>query len=186
MFLVFVICPPKRATWINAACRLLAIGRSVQIVVNGVTTTEMIQEFSVADRNLRNLRVDVSRWQLFCDEHGRFRPNYTGYNRGMNKTKERLTRWVQHCFLSARAATKCRGFEKPLTPFYHLIEDEKQIGLWLDQGISTPLSTNKSLELEFHERLDEGASNLFEYFFQGGVAFRLKPWFTIIPIYRYQ
>jgi hypothetical protein len=48
----------------------------------------MIQEFSVADRNLRNLRVDVSRWQLFCDEHGRFRPNYTGYNRGMNKTKE--------------------------------------------------------------------------------------------------
>ena len=29
-------------------------------------------------------------------------------------------------------------------------------------------------------------SNLFEYFVQGGVAFRLRPWFTLIPIYRYQ
>jgi hypothetical protein len=65
-------------------------------------------------------------------------------------------------------------------------EDEKQIGLWLDQGISTNLSPNKSLDMEFHERLDEGASNLFEYFVQGGVAFRLRPWFTLIPIYRYQ
>jgi hypothetical protein len=65
-------------------------------------------------------------------------------------------------------------------------EDEKQIGLWLDQGVSTPLSSNKSLEIEVHERLDEGASNLFEYFFQGGVAFRVRPWFTVIPIYRYQ
>ena len=65
-------------------------------------------------------------------------------------------------------------------------EDEKQVGLWLDQGISTPFSSNKSLDVEFHERLDEGASNLFEYFVQGGVAFRLRPWFTLIPIYRYQ
>ncbi len=65
-------------------------------------------------------------------------------------------------------------------------EDEKKIGLWLDQGVSTPLSPDKSLEVEFHERLDEGASNLFEYFVQGGVAFRLRPWFTLIPIYRYQ
>jgi hypothetical protein len=65
-------------------------------------------------------------------------------------------------------------------------EDEKQIGLWLDQGISTPLSANKSLDVEFHERFDEGASNLYEYFVQGGVAFRLRPWFTLIPIYRYQ
>jgi hypothetical protein len=65
-------------------------------------------------------------------------------------------------------------------------EDEKQVGLWLDQGISTPLSTNKSLEIEFHQRLDEGASNLFEYFFQGGIAFRPRPWLTVIPIYRYQ
>jgi Protein of unknown function (DUF2490) len=65
-------------------------------------------------------------------------------------------------------------------------EDEKQIGLWLDQGISTGLSANKSLDVEFHERLDEGASNLFEYFVQGGIAFRLRPWFMLIPIYRYQ
>ena len=65
-------------------------------------------------------------------------------------------------------------------------EDEKQIGLWLDQGVSTGLSANKSLEVEVHERFDEGASNFFEYFFQGGVAFRLRPWITVIPSYRYQ
>jgi hypothetical protein len=65
-------------------------------------------------------------------------------------------------------------------------EDEKQFGLWLDQGISVGLSANKSLEVEFHQRLDEGASNLYEYFFQGGVAFRLRPWLSVLPIYRYQ
>jgi hypothetical protein len=65
-------------------------------------------------------------------------------------------------------------------------ENEKQVGLWLDQGISTGLSTTKSLEAEFYERFDEGASHLFEYFVQGGVGFRLRPWFTLIPIYRYQ
>src|ERR1700756_116814 len=65
-------------------------------------------------------------------------------------------------------------------------EDEKQVGLWLDQGISADLSPNKSLVFEVHERFDEGASNLFEYFFQGGVAFRPSSWFTVIPIYRYQ
>jgi len=65
-------------------------------------------------------------------------------------------------------------------------EDEKQIGLWLDQGISLGLSPNKSLEIEFHERFDEGASNLYEYFVQGGVALRLRPWLTILPLYRYQ
>ena len=65
-------------------------------------------------------------------------------------------------------------------------EDEKQIGLWLDQGVSTGLSASKSFEFEVHERFDEGASNFFEYFFQGGVAFRLRPWITVVPIYRYQ
>ena len=65
-------------------------------------------------------------------------------------------------------------------------EDEKQIGLWLDQGISAGLSDNTSLEVEFHERLDQGGSNLYEYFVQGGVAFRPRPWLTVIPIYRYQ
>ena len=33
-------------------------------------------------------------------------------------------------------------------------EDEKQVGLWLDQGISADLSPDKSLEFEFHERFD--------------------------------
>src|ERR1700747_1100742 len=65
-------------------------------------------------------------------------------------------------------------------------EDEKQVGLWLDQGISADLSSDKSLEFEFHQRFDEGASNLFEYFFQGGVAFRPRPWIMVLPMYRYQ
>lgn len=65
-------------------------------------------------------------------------------------------------------------------------EDDKQLGLWLDQGLSTGLSANKSLEVEAHERFDEGASNLYEYFLQGGVAFRLRPWLSVIPGYRYQ
>src|SRR5215831_488017 len=65
-------------------------------------------------------------------------------------------------------------------------EDDKRFGLWLDQGLSAALWTNKSLEVEFHERFDEGASDLYEYFVQGGVAFRLRPWLMVIPIYRYQ
>jgi hypothetical protein len=65
-------------------------------------------------------------------------------------------------------------------------EDDKRFGLWLDQGISAALWTNKSLEFEVHERFDEGASDLYEYFFQGGVAFRLRPWLMVLPIYRYQ
>src|SRR6516225_2606473 len=65
-------------------------------------------------------------------------------------------------------------------------EDDKGFGLWLDQGLSVGLATNRSLEFEFHERFDEGASNLYEYFVQGGLAFRLRPWLTVTPIYRYQ
>jgi Protein of unknown function (DUF2490) len=65
-------------------------------------------------------------------------------------------------------------------------EDDKRLGLWLDQGVSAGLSAKQSLELEFHERFDEGASNLYEYFVQGGVAFRLRPWLMVLPIYRYQ
>jgi hypothetical protein len=82
---------------------------------------------------------------------------------------------------SLLAATAHAQSQQPEDP-----EDEKQIGLWLDQGISVPLSTNTSLETEFHQRLDDGASNLFEYFFQGGIAFRPRSWLTLIPIYRYQ
>jgi Protein of unknown function (DUF2490) len=65
-------------------------------------------------------------------------------------------------------------------------ENERRLGLWFDQAISVGLPESRSLEFEFHQRLDEGASNLFQYFFQGGVAFRLRPWLTILPIYRYQ
>ncbi|MES2219772.1 MAG: DUF2490 domain-containing protein [Acidobacteriota bacterium] len=65
-------------------------------------------------------------------------------------------------------------------------EDDKQLGLWLDQGLSAGLSATKSLEVEAHERFDDGASNLYEYFLQGGVAFRLRPWLSVAPIYRYQ
>jgi hypothetical protein len=64
-------------------------------------------------------------------------------------------------------------------------EHEKQLGLWLDQTLSVPRSPNRSLEFEVHELLDNGASNLFEYFFQGGIAFRLRPWLTVLPGYRY-
>lgn len=65
-------------------------------------------------------------------------------------------------------------------------EDVKQLGLWLDQGISTGLTPSKSLEIEFYERYDEVISNLYEYFVQAGVAFRLRPWLTVTPLYRYQ
>jgi Protein of unknown function (DUF2490) len=65
-------------------------------------------------------------------------------------------------------------------------EDDKQLGLWLDQGISAGLTPSKSLEIEFHERYDEVISNFYEYFVQAGVAFRVRPWLTVTPLYRYQ
>lgn len=65
-------------------------------------------------------------------------------------------------------------------------EDDKRLGLWLDQGISAGLTPNRSLEFEVHERFDNEASNLYEYFFQGGMAFRVRPWLTLTPMYRYQ
>jgi hypothetical protein len=65
-------------------------------------------------------------------------------------------------------------------------ENEKGVGLWLDQTISDGLLSNSSLEFEFHQHLDQGASNLFEYFFQGGLAFRPRPWLMLLPSYRYQ
>ncbi len=84
------------------------------------------------------------------------------------------------CFVLVGAA---RAQQQPLPEDP---EDDKRFGLWLDQGISAALWTNKSLEFEVHERFDEGASDLYEYFFQGGVAFRLRPWLMVLPIYRYQ
>jgi hypothetical protein len=65
-------------------------------------------------------------------------------------------------------------------------ENERRLGLWFDQATSAGLSENKSLEFGFHQPLAEEASNLFEYFFQGGMAFRLRPWLMLLPIYRYQ
>jgi hypothetical protein len=65
-------------------------------------------------------------------------------------------------------------------------ENDHRLGLWLDQAISAGLAGNRSLEFEFHQRFDEGASSLYEYFFQGGMAFRVCPWLTVLPSYRYQ
>jgi hypothetical protein len=65
-------------------------------------------------------------------------------------------------------------------------EDDKKLGLWLDQGISSGLTPSKSLEIEFYERYDEVISNFYEYFVQGGIAFRVRPWLTVTPLYRYQ
>ena|GEM_PF-4249563 len=94
-----------------------------------------------------------------------------------------------HGLLFVGMVLLCAGLAVPVRaqqPAPEDPEDEKQVGLWLDQGISADLTSDKSLEFEVHERFDEGASNLFEYFFQGGVAFRLRPWLTVTPIYRYQ
>jgi hypothetical protein len=76
-----------------------------------------------------------------------------------------------------------RAQQQPLTEDP---EDTKQIGLWLDQTLSAGLSPNKSLETEVHERFDEGGATLNEYFFQGGIGFRLRPWLAVTPSYRYQ
>jgi hypothetical protein len=107
-----------------------------------------------------------------------FRPMHT-----VRRMTNRGIVWLLVVLCSCILAVSARAQQQPLPEDP---EDDKQIGLWLDQGISADLSANKSLEVEFHERLDEGASNLYEYFVQGGVAFRLRPWFTLIPIYRYQ
>jgi len=88
------------------------------------------------------------------------------------------------CFVRttpARAQPQPPQQEKPEDP-----EDERLWGIWLDQAISVGLSGDRSLEFEFHQRFDERATNLFEYFFQGGLAFRPRPWFMVLPIYRYQ
>jgi hypothetical protein len=82
------------------------------------------------------------------------------------------------CVMAGQARAQQQPPEDP--------EDNKQLGLWLDQGLSTGLTPSKSLEIEFYERFDEVISNLFEYFVQGGVAFRVRPWLTVTPMYRYQ
>jgi hypothetical protein len=120
-------------------------------------------------------------WLRFDERRGCARS--TGVRSKARWTAKRLIPFVFAvtgcCILAVPA--RAQQQQEPEDP-----ENEKQIGLWLDQGISTGLSANKSLEVEFHERFDEGASNLYEYFAQGGVAFRVRPWFMLIPIYRYQ
>jgi hypothetical protein len=64
-------------------------------------------------------------------------------------------------------------------------DDERKTGLWLDQTISASLRPRTSLEFETHQRLDDGATHLYEYFFQGGIGFVLRPWLRLIPSYRY-
>ena len=66
-------------------------------------------------------------------------------------------------------------------------ENDHRLGLWLDQAISIGLEGNRSLEFESHQRFDEGASDLYEYFFQGGVAFRCdrgSPYFLLQSVNR--
>jgi hypothetical protein len=82
------------------------------------------------------------------------------------------------CVMAGQARAQLQPPEDP--------EDVKKLGLWLDQGVSTGLTPSKSLEIEFYERYDEVISNLYEYFVQGGVAFRVRPWLTVTPLYRYQ
>jgi hypothetical protein len=103
-----------------------------------------------------------------------------GHNSHFRRSVFQCTVLVLSFFYSCVITVSAHG-QQPEDP-----EDEKKIGLWLDQGISTGLSANKSLEVEFHQRFDEGASNLFEYLFQAGVAFRPRQWLTLQPNYRYQ
>ncbi len=96
------------------------------------------------------------------------------------------TKRVALCALAALClaltlAARAQQTEPPEDP-----EDEKQFGVWLDQGISSPFSSNKSFEAEVHERFDENGSNFYEYFVQAGIGFRLLPILAVTSYYRYQ
>jgi hypothetical protein len=93
----------------------------------------------------------------------------------------RRTMLLVALFCSWALSVSARAQQLPDDP-----EDVKQLGLWLDQGASIGLSGGKSLEIEAYERFDEGGANLFEYFIQGGIGFRLSPWLQVTPFYRYQ
>ena len=97
----------------------------------------------------------------------------------MNIRRVLLFAVVCCCMVTGRA--RAQQQQPPEDP-----EDDKKLGLWLDQGISSGLTPSKSLEIEFHERYDEVISNFYEYFVQAGIAFRVRPWLTVPPLYRYQ
>jgi Protein of unknown function (DUF2490) len=65
-------------------------------------------------------------------------------------------------------------------------ENDRTTGLWFDQEISAALAPGRSLVFQFHQRVDNGATNPFAYFFQAGIAFVLRPGITVIPSYRYR
>jgi hypothetical protein len=92
-----------------------------------------------------------------------------------------ISRWILVAVICGCVAGGVRAQTAPEDP-----EDDKRFGLWLDQGISTGLTPDKSLEIEFHERWDEAVSNFYEYFVQAGVGFKVRKWLTITPLYRYQ
>ena len=93
----------------------------------------------------------------------------------------RVIFFVVVCCCVVTGRVKAQQSQAPEDP-----EDDKKLGLWLDQGISTGLTPSKSLKIEVHERYDDVISNPYEYFGQAGVAFRLRPWLTVTPNYRYQ
>jgi hypothetical protein len=64
-------------------------------------------------------------------------------------------------------------------------ENDRRLGAWYDETLSIGLSSNRSLEFAFHQRFDEGGTNLFVYFFTGGMEFRPRSWLAILPAYRY-
>jgi len=100
------------------------------------------------------------------------------YPLGINQTGYFALALLGWCLLASPVRSQQQPDQDP--------EIEKMTGLWLDQGISADLTRKRSVELEFHQRFDEGASNLFEYFGQGGIAFRPRPWAMVLPSYRYQ
>jgi len=131
---------------------------------------------------LLSTKLDRRLW-LRPSERRKYAPGSVGDGSTVKRMTNRRLVWLLAVLCSSVLTVPIRAQQPPAPDDP---EDDKQIGLWLDQGISAGLSGNKSLELEFHERLDEGVSNLYEYFVQVGVAFRPRPWLTLIPIYRYQ
>lgn len=57
--------------------------------------------------------------------------------------------------------------------------------LWLDQNLSLGLSPRTKLELSTVQRLDRGASNLFEAFWEAGLDVRVRPWLSVMPAFRH-